>query len=309
MNRLIIFHVLVLLAFFGIAPHWSILAGVVLSFVLKLSVADQRLIKTWSSRILQASIVLLGAALNFQSVLKQGVSGLLVTFFSIAIVLGLGEMLARLFQVSPPLSHLISVGTAICGGSAIGAVSPVLKADNLSIATAMGVVFLLNAVAVFTLPWLGHQFGLSQIEFGNWAALAIHDTSAVVAASAAYGEEALGHATTLKLTRALWIIPVALLFTFRQKGKTQMSYPWFILFFLAMSVLFTFLPQISDAIPLLKMFAKNGFTITLFLIGLSLNKEQLLSIGTRTIGYGVTLWLLTLILSFFYVVSFHQGSL
>jgi uncharacterized integral membrane protein (TIGR00698 family) len=307
MNRIIVLNIIVLLAFFSVAPHWSILAGITLSFFLKFSPTDQRLIKSWSSRILQGSIILLGSALNFHIVLKQGVAGVVTTFISLSLVLILGEFLSRLFRVTSPLSTLISVGTAICGGSAIGAVSPVIKADNLSIAVAMGIVFILNAVAVFIFPAIGNGLGLTQTQFGTWAALAIHDTSAVVAASAAYGEQALNIATTLKLTRALWIIPVALMFTVSRKTQTKLSFPWFIVLFAAMSILFTWLEGLQSWIPYLKTFARSGFTITLFLIGLSLNREQLKTIETRTIGFGLSLWILTLSASLIYVYYFIAG--
>lgn len=304
MNRLIIFNILALLAFFSVAPHWSILAGIGFSFFLKFSPADKNLIKSWSSKVLQWSIVLLGAGLNFGVVIEHGFTGLVTTFLSLSLVLIIGELLARIFKIQPPISTLISVGTAICGGSAIGAVSPVIKADTLSIAVAMGVVFILNAVAVFTFPILGQALELTQIQFGTWAALAIHDTSAVVAASAAFGEEALNIATTLKLTRALWIIPVALMFTVSRKSQTKVNFPWFIVLFVAMSLIFTWTTQLQTYIPYLKTFARNGFTITLFLIGLSLNKEQLKSIEAKTIGYGLTLWLITLTSSLIYVYYF-----
>jgi uncharacterized integral membrane protein (TIGR00698 family) len=307
MNRIIVFNIIVLLAFFSIAPHWSILAGIALSFVLKFSPTDQRLIKSWSSKILQGSIILLGSALNFHMVLNQGPAGILVTFTSLVLVLISGELLARFLKVPSPLSNLISVGTAICGGSAIGAVSPVLKADNLSIAVAMGIVFILNAIAVFVFPVIGHALELTQVQFGTWAALAIHDTSAVVAASAAFGDEALKLATMLKLTRALWIIPVALMFTLSRKSHTKLSFPWFIVFFIVMSVLFSWITDLQPLIPYFKNFARSGFTITLFLIGLSLNREQLKTIEGKTIALGLSLWILTLSGSLIYVYYFVKG--
>lgn len=239
MNRVLVLIFLFIIAGLSIAPHWSILLGIGLSFFLKFTLEEQRLIKTWSSRILQGSIVLLGSALNFQIVIKHGLSGMVTTFISLTLVLLTGELLARLLRVTSPISTLISVGTAICGGSAIGAVSPVIKADNFSIAVSMGIVFILNATAVFIFPFIGNELALSQNQFGTWAALAIHDTSAVVAASATFGEEALSTATTLKLSRALWIIPVTFFFAATTKSKGKISYPWFIFLFLGMSLLFT----------------------------------------------------------------------
>ncbi len=304
MNKIIIFNIIILLAFFSVAPHWSILVGIALAFVLQFSQPDKHLIKTWSSRILQGSIILLGVGLNFGMVIEHGFTGLVTTFVSLSFVLLVGELLARLFKVQPPVSTLIAVGTAICGGSAIGAISPVIKADTLSIAVAMGVVFILNALAVFTFPFIGNAIELSQSQFGTWAALAIHDTSAVVAASARYGDDALNIATTLKLTRALWIIPVALMLTVSRKSQTKFSFPWFIVIFVAMSLIFTWAAPLQPLIPYLKTFARNGFTITLFLIGLSLNKEQLKTIEFRTISFGLTLWVITLTTSLIYVYYF-----
>jgi uncharacterized integral membrane protein (TIGR00698 family) len=307
MNKLIIYSILIILVWFSIAPHWAILAGLALSLVLKLSAIEQRLVKTWSSRILQASIVLLGSALNFQAVINQGFTGVITTLISLSVILFLAELLAWTFKVDSPLSHLIAVGTAICGGSAIGAVSPVIKADNLSIAVAMGIVFILNAFAIISFPVLGNFLQLGQNQFGTWAALAIHDTSAVVAASSAYGEEALATATTLKLTRALWIMPVALMFTIKVKSQTKVSFPWFILLFLVMSLIFTTVESISFISPYLKIFSKHGFTMTLFLIGLSLNRDQLKQIQSKTILYALALWILAMGLSLGYVKYFIQG--
>lgn len=305
MNRILILIFFVLIAFFSIAAHWSIFIGIVFSFFLKFSSKEQALIKIWGSRILQGSIILLGSGLNFLIVLKQGYSGVITTLISLTLVLLTGELLARLFRVPTPLSTLISVGTAICGGSAIGAVAPVIRADHFSIAVAMGIVFILNACAVFTFPWIGLQLGLSQEQFGTWAALAIHDTSAVVAASSAYGEEALTIATTLKLSRALWIIPVTLVFASAYKAKSKITYPWFILYFLGMSLLFTFIPSLQDWSSLLKNISKTGFSLTLFLIGLSISHGQLLSLRFSTISMGIILWIITSSFSLFYVF-FYQ---
>jgi uncharacterized integral membrane protein (TIGR00698 family) len=304
MNRIILSLILGFLIYFKISPQWSILAGIGLSFILKLSASDKQLIKLGSTRLLQGSIILLGGALNFYFVLQQGLFAVLLTFTSIVLVLIMGEILARFFKVAPPLSHLVSVGTAICGGSAIGAVGPVLKADQLSLATSLGMVFLLNALAVFIFPPVGSYLNLGQEQFGTWAALAIHDTSAVVAAATIYGEKALSTATTLKLTRALWIIPVALLFSVKESSKSKLTFPWFILFFLLLSILFTIVSPLSHYAPYLRDLSKIGFSLTLFLIGLSLNREQLKLIEAKTVAYGVTLWLLTLGFSLIYVYFF-----
>lgn len=306
MNRALVLTSIVLIASLSIAPHWSILLGIGLSLFLKFTPGEQGLIKGLSSRILQGSIILLGSALNFQIVVKHGLSGMVTTFISLSLVLLAGELLARLFRVASPISTLISVGTAICGGSAIGAVSPVIKADNFSIAVAMGIVFILNASAVFIFPFIGNELALSQEQFGIWSALAIHDTSAVVAAAASYGEEALSTATTLKLSRALWIIPVTFFYATTYKSKGKITYPWFILFFLGMSLLFTNISELWPLVPTLKTISRVGFSVTLFLIGLSLNRKQLQSIKLSTVALGISLWVLTLSGSLFYVYYFIQ---
>lgn len=304
MNKTIIFLGILLTVFFSVAPHWSILLGISLGLFLKFSSSEHSFIKTWSSRTLQGSIILLGAALNFKIVLDQGTSGLITSFIGISLVLISGEILARLFKVPSPLSTLISVGTAICGGSAIGALSPVLKADSFSITVAMGIVFILNAVAVFTFPQIGEFLNLSQTQFGTWAALAIHDTSAVVAASSLYGEESLLTATTLKLSRALWIIPVTMTYGLLKKSEEKAPYPWFIFLFLGISLVFTLSPDLHPMIPHLKMISRGGFSITLFLIGLSINREQLKGLKFTTLAFAMTLWLLTLTLSLGHVYFF-----
>ncbi|MGE3608340.1 MAG: YeiH family protein [Bacteriovoracaceae bacterium] len=304
MIRIFIALTLLIIIASGLAPHWSIALGLILSILFPVKNEDRTLIKSSSARILQISIVLLGAALNFHAVLKDGVAGIALTFFSISFVMILGEVLAKIFKVSSPISHLITVGTGICGGSAIGAIGPVLKADSISMAISLGIVFILNAISVFLFTYLGKYLHLSQLQFGTWAALAIHDTSAVVAASQIYGEEALKIATTLKLTRALWIIPLSLGFTFIKKSENKFSFPWFIIFFLINSLLFTLITDLHQFIPVFKTMAKYGFSMTLFLIGLSVSKDQLKTINLKTIFFGITLWLITLITSLFYVKNY-----
>lgn len=304
MNKTLILITLLLLSFFKISPHWSLLLGLCLTFILKLNHEDQAFIKNWSGKTLQYSIILLGSSLNFHDVLNQGTLHILLTFGSISLVMIMGYFLGAFFKVPNPLSTLISSGTAICGGSAIGAIGPALNADNLSMAISLGVVFLLNAFSIFVLPEIGHFFQLTENQFGIWAALAIHDTSAVVAASSLYGEKALTIATTLKLTRALWIIPLALTLSGLNKTKNKVKYPWFILFFLTLSVIFTFIPEIHFLISNLKIISKIGFSLSLFLIGLNLSKSQLKAVEIKTILFGTSLWLLTLICSFIYVKNF-----
>ncbi len=300
----LIFITAALIAFFSLPPHWSILLGVLFSLLLPESEWVKNKGKSLSSKLLQLSIILLGAGLNFQSVIREGTQGVVITFISIGSVFILGALLGRFFKVASPLSTLITAGTSICGGSAISAISPILKADSLTMATSLGIVFILNATAVFLFPPLAHYFDLNQIQFGTWAALAIHDTSSVVAASQIYGEEALQIGTTLKLTRALWIIPLSLIFASMKKSENKMTIPWFIFFFLGNSLLFTFFAELNPLVPYLSKVSKIGLSLTLFLIGLGLNKKQLRQIGFRPVLMGITLWLCTTAGSLIFVKYF-----
>lgn len=285
--------------------------GVVLALSLNFDPDLTLLAKKWSSKILQFSIIVMGASLNFSQIIDMGLHGITITFISITLTLLLGSALAKLFNVTSPLSQLISVGTAICGGSAISAVAPVIRAKSLDIATAMAIVFILNAAAVFLFPIIGSTFQLSQVQFGTWAALAIHDTSSVVAASQLYGDEALKVGTTLKLTRALWIIPLTIIMSRLYKKSKQniqdsKPKPWFILWFVLLSLLFTLIPSIHFAIPTLARIAKTGLAATLFLIGFSLNKAQVQSIGWRPIVMATSLWIITIVLSLIYVQNYQS---
>lgn len=295
---------LIFISVLRIAPQWSILLGVTLALFIKFDEHTTKKSKEWSGKILQWSIVLLGSALNFNVVIKEGIEGAFVTFISISTVLLVGEILARILKVESPLSILISVGTAICGGSAIGAVAPVIKADSYSMAISLGLVFLLNALSVFVFPPLGHFFSMTQHQFGTWSALAIHDTSSVVAASQLYGEEALKIGTTLKLTRALWILPLSVILSSVKKSEGKFTIPWFIFLFIANSLLFTFVHQLEFLIPSLSVISKTGFSLTLFLIGLALNKEQLKKLKVRPVIFAITLWLITLSGSLYYSLNF-----
>jgi len=293
-----------IIAYFKIPPHWAILVGVIISLFLPQSDVIAKNGKKWSSNLLQLSVVLLGAGLNFYSVLHEGMNGMLITFISIGSVFILGYFLSRLFKVEKTLATLITTGTSICGGSAISAVSAVIKPSSLTMATALGIVFILNAISVFVLPPIGHWLELSQSQFGAWSALAIHDTSSVVAAAQIYGEEALKIGTTLKLTRALWIIPLSLIFAWKNKSQKVITPPWFILYFLMVSLTFTFFEDVRFLIPYFSSISKIGLSLTLFLIGLGLNKAQIKSIGLSPIAFGVSLWLVTLFGTLTYIKYF-----
>ena len=280
-----------------ISPQAALITGLILSLLIK-DRPIQGKIKKWSSQVLQLSVVILGSSLLFQDVLNQGVKNILMTFLSISAIIISGLIGIRLFKLDREVGQLITSGTAICGGSAIGALSSAIKANANNITIAISVVFLLNTLAVFIFPPLGHYLEMTQIEFGQFAALAIHDTSSVVAASAIYGEEALKTATTLKLIRALWIIPVTYFFIMLQKDKTQkQSIPWFIVGFISMSLLFSFVEALAPIRPTLTTIAKNGFSLALFLIGSTFNYEKLKEVGFKSILFAVILWFITIAVS------------
>ncbi|MGH8373191.1 MAG: YeiH family protein [Gammaproteobacteria bacterium] len=250
--------------------------------------------------LLQASVVLLGFGMSLGVVLRAGASGLLFAAGTIITTFILGWLLARLLKINPKTSLLISAGTAICGGSAIAAVGSAVDADHGEMSVAMGAVFMLNAVALYLFPVLGHLLGLTQNQFGTWAGVAIHDISSVVGAAAEYGNGALHTATVVKLSRALWIVPVSLgaAMLFRRDhaddviptGKRRINLPWFIGLFLLAAVASSFVPGIAQWTALLSHLAKIGLTITLFFIGASLSRGALKAVGYKPLLQGVLLW-------------------
>jgi len=249
-------------------------------------------------RLLQYSVVGLGFGMNWTEAMKAGQEGFVFTICSITGTFILGWLLSRLLKVENKTSYLISSGTAICGGSAIAAISPIIKADEKQISVALGSVFILNSIALFLFPYLGHLLHMSAHQFGVWAAIAIHDTSSVVGASSKYVVdplrplEALQIATTIKLERALWIIPLAFATAFIFKNKTsKVKIPWFILFFVLAMLLNSYLPQIHDVSSWVVLFAKKGLTITLFLIGAGLSRDVIKTVGIRPLIEAVVLWI------------------
>jgi len=258
--------------------------------------------KTLSPRFLSLAVIGLGAGMDLNVVARVGVLGFFYTFIGIAAAIGIGAWLGRQLKVNPNTSILISVGTAICGGSAIASVAPVLKAKPHEISIALGIVFLLNSLALLIFPQIGHAFALTQEQFGLWSALAIHDTSSVVGAALVYGDEALRTATTIKLARALWIVPVTLtvgIWVARSQtleanvgSKSKTKYPWFILGFVVAAAMFTYIPAVRPLAHSLEWAAKRLMVLTLFIIGSNLNKEILRGMGFRPVVEGTVLWLL-----------------
>jgi len=256
-----------------------------------------------TQRLLQYSVVGLGFGMSIQSAIDAGKQGVLFTIASIVCTLLLGALLGFLFKIDKKTSHLISSGTAICGGSAIAAVAPVIKADEKQISVALGIVFILNSIALFVFPILGHKLALSQTQFGLWSAIAIHDTSSVVGAASKYGDEALQIATTIKLARALWIIPVALLTAvFFKNGKQKIKIPYFIGFFILAMLINTYVPVVHTQSKVLVAIAKAGLVLTLFFIGAGLSRKTLQSVGFKPLLQGVLLWLFIASASLFFIM-------
>jgi uncharacterized integral membrane protein (TIGR00698 family) len=253
--------------------------------------------------LLQTSVVLLGFGMNLQKVVEAGRTGFIFTIVTIVGTLLLGFLLGRAMNISRTTSHLISSGTAICGGSAIAAVGPVIDATDEEMSVALGTVFILNSIALFIFPMIGHRLGMTQPQFGVWAAIAIHDTSSVVGAAAKYGADALQIATTVKLTRALWIVPVTLATAFFFKRKSaKLTIPWFILWFVVASVLRTYIAAPAEVWSTLTMLARIGLTITLFLIGAGLSRKSIAAVGARPLILGVLLWIAISSVSLFAVL-------
>ncbi|WP_158749189.1 YeiH family protein [Acidobacterium sp. S8] len=249
--------------------------------------------------LLQASVVCLGFGMNLGEVVKVGRSGFLYTAIGISFALGLGWLLGRLLKVEKTQSFLIAAGTAICGGSAIAALGPVAEANEEEMAVSLGTVFVLNSVALLIFPIIGAAMHLSQTQFGLWSALAIHDTSSVVGAAAKYGTVALAIGTTVKLARALWIVPVALVTAAVRKSKSQIYLPWFILYFCIAAVMASYLPQLHVAYGEAYRLGKLGLAVTLFLIGSGISRQTLKEVGVRPMVQGLVLWIIVAGLSLF----------
>ncbi|MDO4181177.1 MAG: putative sulfate exporter family transporter [Bacteroidales bacterium] len=292
----------------SVMSHWvtppvALFLG--LAFALTCGQAYPKFNKKVSKYLLQYSVVGLGFGMNLHASLASGKEGMEFTIISVVGTMLVGMFIGRkLLHVGRDTSYLISSGTAICGGSAIAAVGPVLKAKDSEMSVALATIFVLNAIALFIFPVMGHALGLDQQQFGTWAAIAIHDTSSVVGAGAAYGEEALKVATTIKLTRALWIIPLALVTSviFKGSGK-KITIPWFILFFIVAIVLNTYA---LDGVPQLGAFvsglARKGLIITMFFIGASLSRDVLKQVGLKPMFLGVALWVVISVSSLAYIL-------
>ncbi len=285
-----------------ISPPVALALGLALGLSIGAPFPERR--PRWTKLLLQACVVGLGFGMNLAGLLDVGGRGLGLAAASVVGTLLLGLFFRRLLRAEEVTGHLVTVGTAICGGSAIAAVGPVLDADARQMSIALGVVFILNAVALFIFPLIGSAIDLSQLEFGLWAAIAIHDTSSVVGAAAAYGREALDVATTVKLARALFIIPLVLVAArfYRprdgaKKSQTSVKLPWFILLFVVAVILRTLLGDPADLFTLTADVARRGLVVTLFLIGAGLSREQIRAVGPRPALLGLLLWIVVSVVS------------
>ncbi|HXC46884.1 MAG TPA: putative sulfate exporter family transporter [Candidatus Sulfotelmatobacter sp.] len=290
MNKNLFFVGVILAASGFVSPPIALLGGLIYGLTLAHPFHVES--KSLSKFLLQASVVALGFGMDLHEVLRAGRSGFVYTALSItgAMLLGLG--LGYLIHVQKKPSFLISAGTAICGGSAIAAVGPIAGANEEEMAVSLGTVFILNSVALFLFPVIGLALHMSQVQFGLWSALAIHDTSSVVGATAKYGAAALAVGTTIKLARALWIVPLSAATAIFLKSKARIKWPWFILFFCFAALLNTLLPAYNSTFGGLNHLGRIGLTVTLFLIGTGLNKQTLAKVGVRPLLQGLILWLI-----------------
>ena len=284
-----------------ISPPVALVLGLVygLSFVHPYHADSRNLTKI----LLQASVVGLGFGMNLHEVLRAGRSGFAYTAAGITFALAAGLLAGRLLRVSEKASILISTGTAICGGSAIAAVAPIINAGQEEIAVSLGTVFILNSIALLIFPAIGWALGLSQTQFGLWSALAIHDTSSVVGAATRYGAVALVVGTTVKLTRALWIVPVALGAAMAKRSSARIQWPWFILLFCLAAVVNTYVPALASLCAVMSRLGKLGLTATLFLIGTGISRATVRQVGIRPLLLGVILWALVAVTSLWLILK------
>lgn len=282
----------------------ALFCGILLAF---LKIERPFEFKKYSSPLLQYSVVLMGFGMNLQQVIEVSSKGIVLTACSVLLVFLFGMLLGRLLKVDRNTAMLISSGTAICGGSAIAAVSPIIKAKDNQISFALTVVFVLNALALFIFPPIGRALNMGEVDFGYWSAIAIHDTSSVVGAGAAYGPDALQTAVTVKLARTLWIIPLSFLVLFISRkhdaNKGKIKIPWFILYFVVAILIAFLLPQFSELYTNLAFLGRRGMVVALFMIGCGFSFEDLKKAGWRSFVLGVLLWIVIAVSSFLLFIN------
>ena len=283
-----------------ISPPIALLFGILFVNIFGKVLETDRFVK----KLLQYSIIGLGFGINLNTAIEAGSQGFLFTVSTIALVMIFGLFLAKILKIDKTIAQLISAGTAICGGSAIAAVAPILKANSKQTSVALGIVFVLNAVALFIFPEIGHFFNLSQNQFGIWSAIAIHDTSSVVGAASKYGNEALQIATTVKLARALWIIPLAFLISIFTKSEGKIKIPYFIGFFVLAILAGTYLPFLQNFNSIISEISRDTLKVALFLIGAGLSLQNLKNIGIKPLLLGIILWIFISSISLYAVLEF-----
>lgn len=283
-----------------VSPVLALFAGIVFALIWKNPYPKYS--KKISKYLLQVAVVGLGFGMNLHKSLEAGLDGIVFTIISVTGVMLIGCLIGKWLKLDKKLSYLISSGTAICGGSAIAAISPIVDADDNETSMSLAVIFVLNAIALFIFPFIGHTLELTQQQFGMWAAIAIHDTSSVVGAGAAYGQEALAVATTVKLTRALWIIPLSLvsMLIFKKKGS-KVSIPWFIFLFILAMIINTYIAIPKIVLTGISLASHKFLSMTLFLIGSSLSIAAIKAVGAKPIVLGVMLWILISVVTLFVV--------
>lgn len=297
----ILFIILAALCFLPIvSPPIALFLGIIFVNIFGQVFNADKIIKI----VLQVSIVGLGFGINLKQALQAGSEGFLFTVFSITLIVVLGIVLGYIFRIDKIITQLISFGTAICGGSAIAAIAPILKADGKQTSVSLGIIFLLNALALFIFPEIGQYFHLSQNQFGIWSAIAIHDTSSVVGAASKYGHEALQTATTVKLARALWIIPISFMLSFLNKSGGKVKIPYFIGFFILAILVNSYFPVIKEVTDYVVDFSKSSLKVALFFIGIGLSFQNLKNIGIKPLLLGIILWVVISVISLFAVLEF-----
>lgn len=278
----------------------ALLLGIVCAFCVPLATLHP--LQKWSALLIKIAIVGLGFGLPLQEIWQTTQTTWLATLVTISVALILGFALTRLLKIERDTGHLLSVGTAICGGSAIAAIAPIIHARSQAIIVAVTIVFLLNALALWLFPWAGHLLQLSPAQFGLWSALAIHDTSSVVGAAATFDPQALAIATTAKLARTIWIIPLAFFWALQQQRKNNTHWPWFIALFLLASVIRTAIPALADWSSTITSAAKQLFALALFGIGSQFNLTTLRQMSWRPVFMAMMLWLILAAVSLYMVM-------
>lgn len=301
----VLFFIMVIVCLVGwISPPLALLSGFL--FAELIGHPFLQLNSKATAQLLKICVVCLGFGIDLDTAVAAGKDGFIFTVATISLTIALGYFIGRMFGINKQTIHLVSSGTAICGGSAIAAVAPVINASDRDISVSLGIVFILNAVALFLFPLIGTMLELSQQDFGLWSAIAIHDTSSVVGAASTYGEEALQTATVVKLARALWIIPLAVItaLVFRVKGKKP-AIPWFILWFVLAILINSYVPALQSITPHLSLAARKGLVLTLFLIGAGLSIKRIREVGWKPLLLGIILWFVISLVSLVVIVNFR----